>query len=127
MVKNPFNANEIAKIINELFEVYKINKDNLRYFNTEAPSVMTSVFTKLKQDYDFILVIHVRCISHIIDLVIKKILEIFPEVNSLLKLVKSLFGFGKSIQNKNKFENDNYLKSDKFNGMKRDGQKGLLR
>ena len=101
MVKNPFNANEIVKIINELFEVNKINKDNLRYYNTYGGSVMTSVFTKLKQYYNFIQVIHVRCISHIIDLVIKKILEIFPEVNSLLKFVKSLFGFGKSIQNKN--------------------------
>ena len=72
MVNNPFNANEIATIKNELFEVNKINKDNLRYFNTDGASVITSVFTKLKQDNNFIQVIHVRCISHIIDMVIKK-------------------------------------------------------
>ena len=73
MVKNPFNTNEIAKIINELFEVNKLNKDILRYSNTDSDSVMTGVFTKLKQDSNFIQVIqviHVICISYIIDVVI---------------------------------------------------------
>ena len=55
---------------------------------------------------------HIFCISHILQLIIKKILNLCPDINYILDTIKEQLKFQYSIGEKNYFETHTNLKSD---------------